>query len=273
MGNVITEVKHVLTAHKRSRPDFIIIGAQKSGTTSLYSYLKQHPDCIPSYKKETHYFDTYYTRGFLWYRSHFPYIKQLKDRRITGEASPSYLCHPRTPERINKKLPCIKLIVLLRNPTNRALSSYMHQRRAGREKLLPMKAFKKEESRIGSAVKKIKNRKWGVKKYSKKFRRYSYLRRGVYIKQLKRYFRYFSSKQMLIKCSEHFFADPRKTLREIFKFLNIDPGFVPRNMQPKNVTNYSKFPEITTGVHNFLDEYYDSYNKKLFRYLNVRYPW
>ncbi|MGM0441271.1 MAG: sulfotransferase domain-containing protein [Elusimicrobiota bacterium] len=273
MGNLLKRLRDIVTAYKRAIPGFIIIGAQKSGTTSLYSYLGQHPDFIPSYKKEVHYFDTYYHRGFLWYKSHFPYKKQLNNDKITGEASPSYICHPRTPQRIYEKIPDVKLIVLLRNPVDRAISSYMHQKRAGREQLSVMKAFEKEEERTKNSFKKLQENSGNVKKSSKQYRRYTYLERGKYIKQLKKYFKYFSREQIYIKCAEHFFADPRKTVREVFTFLGIDPGFTPENMDPINVTNYEKYPDINDQVYDFLEDYYRSYNQELFKYLRVHYPW
>ncbi len=109
----------------RLMPDFIIIGAMRGGTTSLYSYLTEHPSIGSAYMKEIHFFDVFFNKGLYWYRSQFPssvqkyYAEHVQKRSfITGEASPYYLFHPHAPKRIAKTLPQVKLIVLLRNPVN-----------------------------------------------------------------------------------------------------------------------------------------------------------
>ncbi|HEX9782521.1 MAG TPA: hypothetical protein VGA56_07280, partial [Opitutaceae bacterium] len=103
-------------------PDFIILGAQKAGTTSLYAYLLEHPQVLPARKKEVHYFDLRYERGERWYRSHFPSQRAMQargrslgNRVITGEATPYYLFYPRAPERVASVVPNAKFIVLLRD--------------------------------------------------------------------------------------------------------------------------------------------------------------
>src|SRR5438552_2173012 len=98
------------------KPQFIIIGAQRCGTTSLYNYLIKHADVMPAATKEIHFFDLNYRKGIDWYYSQFP---DHYHGRITGEASPYYLFHPHVAGRIKAALPGVKLIVLLRNPTDR----------------------------------------------------------------------------------------------------------------------------------------------------------
>src|SRR5262245_18320944 len=115
------------SAHRKrtmGNPHFIIIGAQRCGTTSLYNYLIRQLGVIPAAMKEVHFFDLNYQKGNEWYFSQFP---ELGRDQITGEASPYYIFHPRVPQRIKNLLPSIKLIVLLRNPTNRAFSHYQLQ--------------------------------------------------------------------------------------------------------------------------------------------------
>ncbi len=124
-------------------PDFVIIGAQKGGTSSLYQYLAQHPDVGARPEKEVHYFGWAYGRGEPWYRANFPTatyrvaLRQALTRRriLTGEATPYYLFHPRVPDGCARSCPRLDLIVLLRNPVDRAVSSYKHQVRQGRESL------------------------------------------------------------------------------------------------------------------------------------------
>ena len=103
-------------------PDFIIIGAQRSGTTSLYNYLIEHQNIKSTSQKEIHYFDNNYDKGLTWYSKKFPSIR--KGIEITGEASPYYIFHPHAVNRISKDFPNVKLIVLLRNPIERAYSHY-----------------------------------------------------------------------------------------------------------------------------------------------------
>ena len=139
------------TAPWRALPDFIIIGAQKCGTTTLFDLLEQHPLLAPSYKKEIHYFDggldpriDTFKKGLSWYRGHFP----LKSGKLTFEASPLYLFNSLCAERIKRAVPDVKLIVLLRNPTDRAISHYFHSLRAGDERLGIAEALKSEERRL-----------------------------------------------------------------------------------------------------------------------------
>ena len=140
----------------RSLPDFIIIGAQKSGTTSLYSYLSQHPQLLPSIRKVVHFFDggldasvDTFENGEAWYRAHFPITKHMKSHRKTFEASPLYIFNPLAPKRIYDLVPKAKIIALLRNPTERSISHYYHEkRRTNRESLPIHEALREGEKRF-----------------------------------------------------------------------------------------------------------------------------
>src|SRR5437763_1646364 len=125
-----------MTAPVRLLPDFIILGAQRAGTTSLYEYIVDHPQVGAASKKEVHFFDRHYTEGVNWYRAHFPpavrrqrFENRTGKRFLTGEASPYYLAHPMVPERIAAVAPDARFLILLRNPIDRALSHYYHNRR------------------------------------------------------------------------------------------------------------------------------------------------
>src|SRR5437660_11101224 len=120
----------------RLLPDFLIIGTQKGGTTSLYNYLIEHPGIGPAYTKEIHFFNLNFSRGPAWYRAQFPsrltryYAEYIqKTPYITGEASPYYLFHPQAPMRAARYVPKVKLLAILRNPVDRAYSQYQHQLR------------------------------------------------------------------------------------------------------------------------------------------------
>jgi hypothetical protein len=133
--------------HGRGRllPDFVIIGAAKAGTTSLYGWLSKHPYVAPASQKEVHYFDYNSYRGLDWYRQHFPLERERAEFAsehgrpfVTGEASPSYISHDWAPQRAARALPGAKLLVMLRNPIDRAYSQYQMSRREREE---PLESF------------------------------------------------------------------------------------------------------------------------------------
>src|SRR5438093_4320202 len=130
------------TSKLRVLPDFLIIGAQRAGTTSLYRYLSRHPAVAPAVlAKGAHYFDTAFDRGLPWYRGHFPTrmtaerIRAREGTFATGEGSPYYLFHPLAAERIAAALPGVKLVALLRDPVERASSHWVHEAERGFEQL------------------------------------------------------------------------------------------------------------------------------------------
>src|SRR5947209_6909997 len=216
----------VTTSPLRMMPDFIIIGAQKGGTTSLYRYLIDHPNIAPIYIKEPHFFDIHFHKGVGWYRSHFPtavekyYARYVeKHDLITGEASPYYLFHPRAPQRVAKTLPRAKLIVLLRNPIDRAYSQYQHQlRQPGVEPLSFEEAIAYEEKRLAGEEEKIlRDEKYD----SFNHRHYSYLARSTYVDQLRRWMSIFPREQFLILKSEELYAEPTAIVNQTLEFLNI----------------------------------------------------
>src|SRR5947209_2592633 len=116
---------------RRGMPGFLIIGAQRCGTTSLYDDLVKHPSIATASQKEIHFFDLNFQKGIDWYQAQFPGLGQKGF--ITGEASPYYIFHPLAPKRILAAAPEIKLIVMLRNPVNRAYSHYQHEIKIGAE--------------------------------------------------------------------------------------------------------------------------------------------
>ena len=160
-----------LTSPCRCLPDFIIIGAQKSGTTSLYDLISKHPGVMPPRHKELHYFSTSkYGWGTRWYRLNFPtklekriLKKKLHHQVITGEATPNYILHPNTKKRIKNLIPKAKIIVILRNPVDRAYSHYNHNVRRKLENLsfeeaIQEKRFEGEEDKIYEPVTILKSK-------------------------------------------------------------------------------------------------------------------
>ena len=137
--------ERIQSAHLRQPPDFIIIGVQKGGTTSLNRYIRTHRDIGMSITGEVNFFSWRYIQGLEWYLAHFPLRGEVP---IVGVCSPSYLLHPRVPERVRDALPHVKLIALLRNPVDRAYSHYQMSFRKGIEPLSFEEAIAAEPERL-----------------------------------------------------------------------------------------------------------------------------
>ena len=158
----LNKIVYTTTGSTHVLPDFLIIGAARSGTTSLYQYLTEHPSIIPGVGKEIYFFDKKFKKGINWYKSFFPtkfsmaIIKnKQKTKCITGEATPRYLHYPHAPKRIFEFLPKIKLIVLLRNPIDRAYSHYQMEVSSGNEELSFEESIEKEEERTKGIMEKM----------------------------------------------------------------------------------------------------------------------
>jgi len=259
------------TWRRRSLPDFIIIGAQKSGTSSLFAYLSQHPQLLPSFKKEVHFFDgglspeiDNYEKGEAWYRAHFPLRKEVKGHLKTFEASPLYIFNPLTPKRIFEFLPEVKLIAILRNPTERAISHYFHEKRKGRETLRIHDALQEEEKRLASIA---KNQDYK----NEAFKSYSYKGRGLYEHQIKRYFDYFPMNQILVFNSEKLFINPDNALRQVFEFVGVDIDFKVRDLRPRRIAKNKT--EIPPKVYQYLNNYFWPHNQALYRLVGKSFDW
>src|SRR5690606_20854753 len=141
-------------------PDFIILGAQKAGTTTIYDNLVKHPDVKPCDIKEVHFFDRNWLKAANWYRAHFP-LRTGKEadgnpgKWITGDGSPYYLFHPQVPARVKQICPSSRLIVILREPVERAYSHYQHEKRKDREPLSFEDAIATEEQRLVGEAEKL----------------------------------------------------------------------------------------------------------------------
>jgi len=259
------------TWRNRILPDFIIIGAQKSGTSSLYYYLGQHPQIIRSLIKEIHYFDgglnpkvDNFKRGQAWYRAHFPLKVEISSNKKSFEASPSYIFNPLAPERIASLVPRIKLIAFLRNPTDRAISHYFHAKRRGYEHLPVMEALQVEDVRLKPFIEK-KDYKSDI------FRHHSYKNRGLYYEQIKRYLKYFQKENILIINSDKLFSEPDNTLKQVFNFIEIDPEFAINDLSPRNVANNRS--EVTPDIYHYLDDYFRSHNELLYELIGENFEW
>jgi len=249
--------------HNRG-PDFIIVGTQKGGTSSLFNCLKQHPDILPASKKEIHYFSQYFDQSMDWYLEHFP---ERPEGAISGEASPYYLFHPLAAERIAQDFPLCKIIIILRNPTQRAISHYHQQARRGHETLSMAEAFKTEKQRIAKGWQRLLQ---GESLEGSKVQQCSYMTRGEYLEQILRFEKHFPKQQMLIIESEEFFTQPYPTLNNVFHFLGVDDSFKPADLWPRKPGNYEETPR---DIRDYLDHYFSSHNKALFEHLQQTFAW
>ncbi len=191
---------------KSTFPNFLVIGSQKAGTTSLYHVLKGHPQIFMPETKEINFFfkEKDFARGADSYSLHFAGAEKSLAR---GEASPGYICHPEVPARIHALLPDVKLILTVRNPIKRAVSQYWDNRRHLNEPLTFAQALDAylsddyQPDKIG------------------------YFSRGVYMRYIRRYLQYFPREHLLILPFEEMISAPAAFYRRIFSFLGVDENF------------------------------------------------
>jgi len=262
-----------LTGPIRVNPDFLIIGAKKAGTTSLYRNLIHHPEVEPCLTKETDFFNRYYSKGINWYRSHFPikWFKQYAMNQgrnfITGEATPTYIYYPHAPKRIKKLIPNIKLIVILRNPVHRSFSHYNMSVRHGDENLTFEQAIDSEDERIFDELEKMKI---DQNYYSLKFQTYSYLHSSLYADQLEKWLENFSKKQFHFIQSENFNKDIQPTFDKVIEFLCLKPWNVEKYHKYQNAKNKILMNE---NMKNKLIDFFKPHNEKLFKLIGKRFDW
>ena len=220
----------VASSERRALPDFLIIGAKRGGTTSLWRYLEQHPFLAPSFPararfKGAHFFCTGYEAGLPWYRSHFP--SETSRRRIeqrlggpiaVGEASPYYLFHPLAAERAAAAVPQAKLILVLRNPVDRAYSHYQARRRDGTETLSFEDAIAAESERIAGEAERIRTEP-GYSSFAHEH--FSYVAQGLYAAHLERWLQHYPRERVLIERSEDLYADPQAVYDRVVEFLGL----------------------------------------------------
>jgi hypothetical protein len=208
-----------------ARPNFLIIGAPKAGTTALYHYLKQHPQIYMSPVKEPGFFDnsperarysgpgdqTLYRTAVTSLPAYEDLFRQRRDEIAIGEASPYYLYSPLAANRIRSLIPGAKLIAILRNPIDRAYSAFLHNLSDGREPLTSFAAALADEDA---------GRRQGFSPF------WYYKRGGFYHRYLTPYLEDFGAKQLRIYLYDDFTASPHRTLQDMFRFLEVDDAFV-----------------------------------------------
>jgi len=233
-------------------PDFLIIGTERGGTTSMHSYLTENPKIVPALRKEIHFFDQNYSKGWAWYLAHFPI---RKSDILTGEASPHYYFFPEAAQRIADTLPNGKLILLLRNPVDRAYSHYQHEVANGYEKLSFKDAISREYTISNGIWKPRSLRANGLSQYV----HFSYLSKGLYVTHLKWWLTKIPRERFLILKSEFFFREPGAVLSQVLNFLGLPPN---------DRSNFSKYNEgnyepLGQELRSQLLTFYKPYNDEL----------
>ena len=258
----------VVAAGYHSSPDFLIVGAQKAGTSGLFGTLGQHPQLVSPREKEIDFFnDEKMSYGqFKAYHEKFPLPHRLVPGKLTFEASPAYLDHPACPERIFEYSASMRLIALLREPVARAYSAwnmyhgFEHSHGGRHMRIADHRTFdtaiSQELSRFGASNAGDDG--------------YAYLRRGLYGVHLSRYLSYFSRDQLLVLDHAEWLRDPAAVLQRTARFLGVRDDF-PFRVVRTNVSNYTG--AIPSGIRETLADFYRPHNEQLFSLLGERFSW
>lgn len=240
----------------RRLPDFLIIGTQRGGTTSLYRYLSQHPQVCAPLGKELQYFTLNWHRSCRWYRAHFPKsgIRDGVERGSTQtfEASPYYLFHPHAPARAAGVVPQARLVALLRDPVERAYSHFLHNVRYGYEALSFEAAIDAEEERIGEETRRMFEDPCYV---SHDHQHFSYVARGRYASQVRRWQEHYPPSRLLILTTENLCQRPGETFSTLLRFLELKewhPPSFPQHTQRTLAESQMK-PEMRTKLAKIFD--------------------
>ena len=203
---------------QEKKPNFIVIGAMKAATTSLYTYLKQHPEIFMTKDKEPMFFNNFQQENnykilgskrkrLTTLEEYLTMFKDVKNEKAIGEASPAYIYNPKAPQLIKEYLPNVKIIAILRHPTDRAYSNYLHSKRADRENATTFQeSIELENKRIED--------NWSPL--------YHYIEKGYYSVQLKRYYKLFPKENIRVYLFEDVVKNTKETLKDIFNYLGVD---------------------------------------------------
>lgn len=257
----------------RMLPALVIVGAQRCGTTTLYSALSEHPALLHAARKEVHYFDVAYERGLAWYRAHFPLTARARwIERTTGispiafEASPYYMFHPLACERLSRDLPDVKLLVLIRDPVERAHSAYAHEVALGYDDVPFETALELEDVRLQGEVERIRTNPEYI---SHSHQHHAYRARGQYIEQLERLEALFGRERIHVIDSGNFFGQPERTYGAVLDFLGLPHRDYPP-LQAQNVQPRRPMPE---SVRSALDKHFQPFDARLATWLGWDPSW
>lgn len=272
-----------------TRPSFFIIGAQKCGTSALYSYLCEHPDVFPGRTKELHFFNRdqlYNGRGINYYHSQFPLPNQLGKYGVTFDATPVYIYCPDCPRRIHNYNPRAKMILLLRNPVERAYSawnmyrkvhelkrspilpewsSYNAPQREGFQRLFDRREYPNFEDAVHEEI----DNSQGEDALPEP----SFVRRGLYAKQLERYFKYFHREQIMIIDNRQLRKETNRTLEDISAFIGLRPHDWKQGERKRRVVAGEYKAPISQEAKDYLIEFYRPHNEKLYQLIGRDFGW
>jgi hypothetical protein len=228
LGRRVSLAAGVRTSALRMTPGFVLAGGQRCGTTSLFRALLDHPAILgPVHHKGINYFDLNYDRGWDWYQGHFPIrsMASLRTRRtdeeaVSFDASGYYMYHPHAADRLAADLPAVKVMVMLRDPVERAFSAYKHEFARGFETESFERALALEDERVEPELARMAIDP-GYASFA--HRHQSYRRRGYYAEQVERFTRTLGRDRVLLVDSESFFSQPMEEYRRITDFLGLKP--------------------------------------------------
>jgi len=255
-------------------PSFLIVGAQRCGTTSMSRILDEHPAVFGSLlNEEVHYFDLSYQPGMGWYRSHFALSARarraaaaVRAPAMTFESSPYYMFHPLAPARIARDMPGVKLLVLLRDPVERAYSGHSHEMAHGFETEPFERALELESLRLDGEAERIVADP-GYKSFS--HQHHAYRVRGEYAEQLETLERLFGRERMHVIESGDFFSKPEAAYDGVIAFLGLPncgyPSFKRRNARPR--------APMAESVRKALEEHYRPHDERLAAWLGREPSW
>lgn len=235
-----------LTADLRMFPAFVIVGAQRCGTTTLYRLLSDHPSVVrPTMSKGVGYFDVNYGKGSRWYRSHFPIALPASVRRrgenpLTFESSGYYCYHPLAGRRMGNDLTGIRLVMMVRDPVERAYSAYKHEAARGFETETFERALELEPQRLSGEVERI----LANPDYESHHHRHnSYVARGQYAEQIVRLREAVGPEHVYVMDADYFFANPRREYTALTDWLGM------RRSDPSRVEQWNARPGTPMAKH------------------------
>ncbi|WP_122816505.1 sulfotransferase family protein [Nocardioides pantholopis] len=241
----------------RPLPDFLVIGGQRCGTTSLFRALMDHPQVRrPNLHKGVNYFDVNYSRGQRWYRGHFPVRGPGSQTRVF-DASGYYMVHPLAAARIARDLPQVKVIALVRDPVERAWSAYKHELARGFEwERSFLDALRLEDERLDGEVDRMLR---DPDHQSFNHRHHAYRRRGEYADLLAPFVAGLSAERVLVVESERFFARPAEQYERVTSFLGVRPH------QPARFDRWNARPgsEMPDPARDLLRRHFAEHDERL----------
>ncbi|HCJ54897.1 MULTISPECIES: sulfotransferase family protein [Glutamicibacter] len=260
-----------LTAPWRILPDFIVIGAQRSGTTTLYRLLSSHPQVVrPTATKGIKYFEDCYKNGQRWYRGHFPL--QLTAKLLaqgeprTFESSGFYSFHPLAAQRIAKDLPGTKLVMMLRDPVDRAYSAHRHELMRGFESEKFERALELEAERVEGEIERLEQDP-GYSSYN--LRHHAYLLRGRYIDQIRRIHNAVGEESLYLMDADDFFSNPQEEFLALQLWLGLEP-WAPDAVPAENAQPRAPMSE---QLRQKLRSHYDSADAELAQIMGKQPSW